>query len=204
MNVKRVVLLLSPLFAAAVALAGNEGGVVKPANVNVIALPAVQKPITDVPPPAIKPVTTVQPKILSPVQPGKLQPKIPETGPQPTAKVLPPMDSIAIDRKQPPPVGDRVGAIKQGGSDSGPLVSPLDDSRKPVTPKKGVEGVSESDLDKARQKYQEARDSLDEVGADKSKRLQEYQNAKAAYYKVLSNMSKKSSDTSAGIISNMK
>jgi hypothetical protein len=173
MHAKRVIWLLSTLFAAGVAQAGNEVGVVKPANVNVIALPAVQKPITDVPPPAVKPVTIVQPKILSPVQPGTLQPKIPETGPQPTAKVLPPMDSIAIDRK-------------------------------PVTPKKGTKGVSGSDLDKARQKYQEVRDSLDEVGADKSQRLQEYQDARAAYYKALSNLSKKSSDTSAGVISNMK
>ena len=159
MNAKRVVLLLSPLFAAAIAQAGNEIGVVKPGNINVIALPAVQKPIVDIPPPTITPITTVpiitiQPKILSPVQPGKLEPKV-DVDPLPVAKNLPPMDSIAIDRKQlttdrvgqqPPPINDRVGVIKPG-ADSGPMLSPLDDPRKPVPRKKGGNNANLRDMD---------------------------------------------------------
>ncbi len=212
MNAKRVVLLLSPLlFAATIAQAGNEVGVVKPANINVIALPAVQKPIVDVPPPTIAPIITVQPKILSPVQPGKLEPKL-DVDPLPTAKNLPPMDSIAIDRKQlttdrvgqqPPPINDRVGAIKPG-ADSGPMLSPLDDPRKPVARKKGGDNATLRDMDKAKDDLNNKKDSLNELGADKSMKIQLYQERTSQSQKILSNIMKQSSETESGITSNLK
>lgn len=212
MNAKRVVLLLSSLFAATIAQAGNEVGVVKPANIKVIALPAMQKPIADVPPPTIAPITTVQPKILSPVQPGKLQPQILDADPQPTAKILPPMDSIAIDRKQlttdrvgqqPLPINDRVGAIKPG-ADSGPMLSPLDDPRKPVARKKGGDNASLRDMDKAKDDLNNKKDSLDEMGPENSMKIQKSLETRSKMNDALSNVIKKASDANSGITSNLK
>ena len=192
------------MFAMAASLflasAAHSAETIKPANVNVIALPAVQKPVIDSKP-AIAPILapTIEPRETT-RRSGEVKPAAFDEKAM-TVRTFTPATISPRDPAQPPQTVDKGGVAKPGLPD-GPMLSPLDDSRK--SKPKGGEKLDKAALDKQVKQLQDKKDSLGELSQEDTKLLQLLMEKRARMSEAIGHTMEKTQDGNTPIVKNLK